>query len=89
MHELKEAAQLIQEAEDPDANIIFGHVIDNRLQDEVKLTLIATGFDNNRRVAHGRPPQMVPKQTAVAEARPAPAPKEDLEIPAFLRLRQR
>jgi cell division protein FtsZ len=89
MLELHEAQALIQEAADPDANIIFGHVIDNRLQDEVKLTLIATGFDNNRRVAHGRPPQMVPKQTVVAEPKPAPAQKEDLEIPAFLRLRQR
>ncbi|MDQ3856357.1 MAG: cell division protein FtsZ, partial [Chloroflexota bacterium] len=45
MLELTEAAELIQQAADPDATIILGHVIDNRLQDEVKVTLIATGFD--------------------------------------------
>ncbi|MDP9380211.1 MAG: cell division protein FtsZ [Chloroflexota bacterium] len=86
MLELHEAAQLIQEAADPDANIIFGHVIDNRLQDEVRITLIATGFDNNRR-AVSKPTQMVPRQQAVATAQPAQQ-AEDLSIPAFLRYRQ-
>lgn len=84
MLELHEAARLIQEAADPDANIIFGHVIDNRLQDEVKITLIATGFDNNKRAA--TKPVQIPRETATT--RPAPA-SEDLDIPAFLRVRQR
>jgi cell division protein FtsZ len=84
MLELHEAAQLIQEAADPDANIIFGHVIDNRLQDEVRITLIATGFDNSRRTVGVKPTQMVPKQSVVAQ----PAQTEDLSVPAFLRYRQ-
>src|SRR3954468_17301344 len=42
--EVNEACSLIQEAADPDANIIFGSVIDSLLADEVRLTVIATGF---------------------------------------------
>jgi hypothetical protein len=42
--EVNEACSLIQEAADPDANIIFGSVIDSLLSDEVRLTVIATGF---------------------------------------------
>ena len=42
--EVSEAAQIIQEAADPDANIIFGTVIDRVLQGQVKVTVIATGF---------------------------------------------
>ncbi|MDP9351126.1 MAG: cell division protein FtsZ, partial [Chloroflexota bacterium] len=84
MLELTDAAQLIQDAADPDATIILGHVIDNRLQDEVKLTLIATGFDNTRRSAPARLTQMVPKEQASAK----PASNLDLDVPAFLRRRQ-
>jgi len=44
LHEISEAAQIVQEAADPEANIIFGTVI-NRAQDQqVKVTVIATGF---------------------------------------------
>jgi cell division protein FtsZ len=86
MMELHEAARLIQEAADPEANIIFGHVIDNRLQDEVKLTLIATGFDHhNRRVVK----QPTPMASREAVSAPKAAAAEDLEIPAFLRMRNR
>jgi cell division protein FtsZ len=42
--EVNEACSLIQEAADPDANIIFGSVIDSTLGDEVRITVIATGF---------------------------------------------
>lgn len=88
MMELHEAAALIQQAADPDANIIFGHVIDNRLQDEVKLTLIATGFDNSRRVSTSKLSPMVPmvpKEERKADAKVEP---EDLKVPAFLRHRR-
>jgi hypothetical protein len=40
---------VIKEAADPEANIIFGTVIDDRMRDEVKVTVIATGFDSNRK----------------------------------------
>ena len=44
LHEVSEAADIIQEAADPDANIIFGTVIDRQMQGKVKITVIATGF---------------------------------------------
>ncbi len=45
LHEVSEAAEIIQEAADPNANIIFGTVIDRALQNQIKVTVIATGFD--------------------------------------------
>jgi cell division protein FtsZ len=45
LHEVNQAAKVIQEAADPDANIIFGAVIDERLGDEIQITVIATGFE--------------------------------------------
>lgn len=44
LHEVSEAAEIVQQAADPDANIIFGTVIDRQLQGQVKITVIATGF---------------------------------------------
>lgn len=45
MHEIDEAAKVITDATDPEANIIFGAVIDESMQGEMKITVIATGFD--------------------------------------------
>jgi cell division protein FtsZ len=45
LFEVHEAASIIQEAADEEANIIFGTVIDPRMKDEIKVTVIATGFD--------------------------------------------
>lgn len=45
MNEVDEAARIVSEAADKDANIIFGAAIDESLKDEVKITVIATGFD--------------------------------------------
>jgi cell division protein FtsZ len=44
MHEVGEAAKIITSSADPDAKIIFGAVIDEDLKDEIKITVIATGF---------------------------------------------
>ena len=49
LFEVNEAAEVIKEAADPEANIIFGTVIDDRMRDEVKVTVIATGFDCDAR----------------------------------------
>jgi cell division GTPase FtsZ len=49
LFEVNEAAEVIKEAADPEANIIFGTVIDDRMRDEVKVTVIATGFDGSRK----------------------------------------
>jgi cell division protein FtsZ len=45
LFEINEAAQLVTESAHPDANIIFGAVIDDALGDEVRVTVIAAGFD--------------------------------------------
>ncbi len=47
LFEVNEAAELVSQAADPDANIIFGAVIDEELKDELRITVIATGFENN------------------------------------------
>lgn len=49
MHEVKEAMDPINDAVDPEANVVFGVVIDDNLNDKVKVTVIATGFDASRR----------------------------------------
>ena len=47
LFEINEAAEIISEAADPDANIIFGSVIDESLGDTVQITVVATGFNSN------------------------------------------
>ncbi len=88
LFEVHEAASIIQEAADEEANIIFGTVIDPRMKDEVKVTVIATGFDaatkgllNNRGEQLSAPPRpavphrpFAPKEIAVQHHEPAPAP---------------
>src|SRR5690348_11675284 len=54
LFEIHEAADLIAQAAHPDANIIFGAVIDDALGDEVRVTVIAAGFDDIR--PQGKPP---------------------------------
>lgn len=49
MHEVEEAAKLIHDSVDPEANIIFGTVIDENLTGEIRVTLVATGFDAEHR----------------------------------------
>ena len=54
LFEVHEAASIIQEAADEEANIIFGTVIDPRMKDEVKVTVIATGFDGTKKTKPAR-----------------------------------
>ncbi len=74
LHEVSEAADIVQEAADPDANIIFGTVIDRHMKGKVKVTVIATGFVRDEPRASlsvaglGRP-----VVHAIAEDHPAPA----------------
>ncbi|MEO8625182.1 MAG: cell division protein FtsZ [Candidatus Limnocylindrales bacterium] len=49
LYEVDEAAEIIKSTADPEANIIFGTVIDERMGDEIAITVIATGFDASRR----------------------------------------
>jgi cell division protein FtsZ len=81
IQELNEAADIIARAADPDANIIFGATIDPNLRDEVKITLIATGFEavprnvqRNRLSSNVMPPQPPQQhQPAYQQGRPAQA----------------
>ena len=66
----------------PEANIIFGAVLDERMKGEVKITVIATGFDKR--------PESVMTAAAAAGAGLKPSISgSDLEIPAFLRRAQK
>jgi len=55
LSEINEAADVIAQAADPEANIIFGAVIDPKLDNEVKITVIATGFDVSLRSSRAKP----------------------------------
>ncbi|MSR68179.1 cell division protein FtsZ [Candidatus Saccharibacteria bacterium] len=48
MHEIEEAAKLIHDSVDPEANIIWGTVLDENLTGEIRVTLVATGFDSHK-----------------------------------------
>ena len=49
MFEVNEASEIIAQAADPDANIIFGATIDEEMDDQVRITVIGTGFDVHQR----------------------------------------
>lgn len=51
LYEVNEAADIVQSASDPEVNMIFGAVINEDLKDEILVTVIATGFDQNQQVA--------------------------------------
>ena len=68
MHEVDEAARIITEAVSPDANIIFGAVLDENLEDDMKITVVATGFDQIRQEINPEPPK---------PAKPAEEPKPE------------
>ncbi|MFI6794373.1 cell division protein FtsZ [Streptosporangium canum] len=72
LFEINEAAQLVSNAAAPDANIIFGTVIDDALGDEVRVTVIAAGFDEPAAETKTVVPQPASRQQPAA--RPAPAP---------------
>ncbi|HEV7147431.1 MAG TPA: cell division protein FtsZ [Pedococcus sp.] len=91
LFEINEAARLVQEAAHPEANIIFGAVIDDALGDEVRVTVIAAGFDggaplkreNDRAIGQiqgsQRPAAAAPAQPA---QQPAPTPRPTQPVPA-------
>ncbi len=82
LHEVSEASSIIHDAADADANIIFGAVLDETMQGEIKITVIATGFDKR--------PETAMAAAAGAGMTPKPGiPAADLEIPAFLRKAQK
>jgi cell division protein FtsZ len=92
LHEVNAAAEIIYEAVDPNANIIFGAVIDDRLQGEVRITVIATGFASE---AQGTTPvaRVAPLKRGIAAPMTSvpmvdPKIKPGLDIPEFLQRRR-
>ena len=83
LFEVNEAAEIISNAAHPDANIIFGAVIDEELTDEVRVTVIATGFDHISRKQQAIDFTSADGKTMIDEG--ALFPQEDYEIPSFLR----
>ncbi|WP_138760959.1 cell division protein FtsZ [Modestobacter altitudinis] len=83
LFEINEAASLVSDAAHPDANIIFGAVIDDALGDEVRVTVIAAGFDQGKpgqrkdavatTVTPAAPPAPAPVAAPVAPTAPRPA----------------
>lgn len=76
LFEVNEAAEIVSQAADPDANIIFGAVIDEDLKDEIRITVIATGFS----IANAKPTKEEPKEEETDSQT-----SEVLDIPTFLR----
>jgi cell division protein FtsZ len=66
LFEVDEAAEIIKQTADPEANIIFGTVIDERMGDEVAITVIATGFDASRKRELTRAQTSAPVEVASA-----------------------
>ena len=85
LEDMTSASEVIYEVVDPDANIIVGAVIDEKLEGEIQVTVIATGFESNQPYRNQKSrnkltSQSVYNQTEVREPGPG--------IPDFLRLRQ-
>ncbi|EKQ68364.1 cell division protein FtsZ [Leptolyngbyaceae cyanobacterium JSC-12] len=96
LHEVNAAAEIIYEVVDPNANIIFGAVIDERLQGELRITVIATGFSGE---VQPQPQQITkpsalkrPPATSTGTISPPQSPARPrgdvLDIPDFLRNRR-
>ena len=83
MFEVDEAARIITEASDPDANIIFGAVINDSYTGEIKITVVATGFDQVKEKPQVRQQGTItqPQTTNI----PPKAVENELDIPAFIR----
>jgi len=95
LFEVNEAMSIIHDSADPDANIIFGAVLDERLTNEMKITVIATGFDKaitavepSRAFAAAQPVAAESRVTGpigIPGAAADPLRREDINVPAFIR----
>ena len=87
LQEIDEASQIINSAADEDANIIFGTVIDESMGDQIRVTVIATGFDGTEQQAsmdfNAKP--SVSQSFAASAAEDSLTPAFDDDIPDFLK----
>jgi cell division protein FtsZ len=87
--EVNEAARAVQEAAHPDANIIFGAMLDEKLEDEVWITVVATGYEERREPRQERSsfrePAGEPRvRRTIPERRPARVSAGEVEVPEFI-----
>jgi len=96
LFDVNEAAEIIRKTAHPDANIIFGAVIDESMADKICITVIATGFDAatqqqpaafRRVTTRAAKPKVAPRAVPVADFPTRVLDSENLDIPAFLRRR--
>ena len=94
LYEVNEAATIVRQEADEDANIIFGHVVDETMADAMKITVIATGFSRTPMTAAVGAGATMPVTTAPRYEPPTPdfgvSPSiskrsEDLDVPTFIR----
>src|SRR6201990_1484403 len=91
LYEVNEASSIIRESADEEANIIFGAVIDESLHDEMKITVIATGFDKDIAdvgTTHGGatvPPSRYMPPPDLPPRPGSPTRSDDLDVPTFIR----
>ncbi len=87
MTEVDEAAKIISNAADPDANIIFGATIDEAMRDQIRITVVATGFDQAKQrlqqfVVQQPEPQVVQSNVITAGNEPDGSENNDQQQPA-------
>ena len=90
LHEVNTAAELVQRSVDPEANIIFGTVTDTTMMDEIKITVIATGFEKNEPITSIGVDNIVSKTwekkiNSIPSSTDSNPSQNDLDIPSFLR----
>ena len=90
LHEVNTAAELVQRSVDPEANIIFGTVTDPTMKDEIKITVIATGFEKNEPISSLGVSDIVSKTwekkvNSIPSKTDTSSSSNDLDIPSFLR----
>ena len=90
LHEANIAAELIQRSADPEANIIFGTVTDDTIEDELVITVIATGFEKNDENQNTNVDNLVnrtwdKKINSISSVQDNNNNQNDLDIPPFLR----
>ncbi len=90
LFEVNEAAEVVTSAADQNANVIFGAVIDEGLKDQVRVTVIATGFGpgahrRRRRTTIEEPAASTTSPRPEGQEQPFEVPKDVLEVPSFLR----
>jgi cell division protein FtsZ len=93
LFEVNEAAEIVCQSAHPDANIIFGAVIDDALGDEVRITVIAAGFDryegerNRRRGGdlRSQPLGLEEEEAALGSGNDLDFEDDDFDVPEFLK----